>query len=214
MTQRPAGPRGGATPDASRPGPESSDEEVVAAVVRRQPEALDLLYARYGRPAFGLARRILGDDGFAEDVVQEVFLTLWRDPGRYNPSRGGFASWLLSVTHHKAVDAVRREESLRRRRDQAAERMTDGLDAATQAGDVEEEVWTTMRRERVRGALKELPAPQREALALAYFGGYTQREVAALTGAPLGTVKTRMLTGMRRLAQSLGDATVPDGDLR
>jgi RNA polymerase sigma-70 factor (ECF subfamily) len=202
VTQPPA--RSG---DAGAPGPgldgSASDDELVRAVVERRPDAIDLLYARYGRPAFSLARRIIGDDGFAEDVVQEVFLTLWRDPGRFDRGRGTFASWLLSVTHHKSVDAVRREETLRRRRTQAVE------DAVTQLDEspgVHDEVWRQLRRERVRGALKNLPDVQREALALAYYGGYTQREVAALTGAPLGTVKTRMLTGMRRMAESLGDA--------
>jgi RNA polymerase sigma-70 factor (ECF subfamily) len=152
--------------------------------------------------------------GFAEDVVQEVFLTLWRDPGRYDGSRGSFASWLLSVTHHKAVDAVRREESLRRRRAQATEDAVAMLEESEHAPGVDEEVWGLMRRERVRHALRDLPDAQREALALAYYGGYTQREVAALTGAPLGTVKTRMLTGMRRLAEALGDAMRGEGERR
>ena len=88
------------------------------------------------------------------------------------------------------------------------------LDDSARGGTVDEEVWASLRRERVRGALSELPAPQREALALAYFGGYTQREVSALTGAPLGTVKTRMLAGMRRLAQLLGDSTRTEEDRR
>jgi len=192
----------------------TSDEALVGAVISRRPEAIDILFARYGRPAFALARRIIGEDGFAEDVVQDVFLTLWRDPARFDRSRGGFASWLLSVTHHKAVDAVRREEALRRRRSQAADDAAALLDESEHAPGVEDEVWSQLRRERVRGALKNLPDAQREALGLAYYGGYTQREVAALTGAPLGTVKTRMLMGMRRLAEALGEAMRGEEELR
>jgi RNA polymerase sigma factor (sigma-70 family) len=192
----------------------TSDESLVRALASRRPEAVDFLYARYGRPAYALARRILGDEGLAEDVVQEVFLSLWRDPSRFDRSRGGFASWLLSVTHHKAVDVVRREESLRRRRDQMAEEAVVQFNEAAHAPGVEEAVWARLRRDRVREALRELPDMQREALALAYYGGYTQREVASLTGAPLGTVKTRMLTGMRRLAEALGDHKKGEGEAR
>lgn len=211
MSQPPVRPGDAGVPDGHLDGT-ASDENLVRAVVERRPEAIDFLYARYGRPAFALARRIIGDDGFAEDVVQEVFLTLWRDPGRFDRARGTFASWLLSVTHHKSVDAVRREETLRKRRTQAAEEAVTQLDESAYSPGVHEEVWGQFRRERVRIALKNLPDVQREALALAYYGGYTQREVAALTGAPLGTVKTRMLTGMRRMAEALGDAMRGEGE--
>ena len=197
-------------PEPAGLDPDSSDEELVHAIRDRRPEALDLLYARYGRPVFALARRVTGDEGFAEDVAQEVFLTLWHNPNRFDRSRGGFASWLLSVTHHKAVDAVRREESLRRRRTQVAEEAATAPDSPP----VDEEVFALVRRDRVREALRALPPTQRQALALAYFGGYTQREVAALTGAPLGTVKTRMLAGMRRLSHLLQDAVNVEGEAR
>ena len=142
------------------------------------------------------------DDGLAEDVLQDVFLSVWRDPGAYDRGRGSFASWLLAVVHHKAVDAVRREESQRRRQHRAEEELE--LDAPTATRDVEDEAWNRVVAEQVRTALGGLSDPQREALTLAYYGGYTQREVAALTGAPLGTVKTRMLAGMRRLREELG----------
>ncbi|HEV2089263.1 MAG TPA: sigma-70 family RNA polymerase sigma factor [Cryptosporangiaceae bacterium] len=211
MIEPPARPRptGGRAASRSHDGP--SDEQLVVALVARRPEAVDLLYARYGRPAYALARRITGDDGFAEDVVQEVFLTLWREPSKFDRARGGFASWLLSVTHHKAVDAVRREEAVRRRRAQAAgEAIVDADDRAAGRPSVDEQVWSLVRRAQVRDALRDLPPAQRQALALAYFGGYTQREVAALTSAPLGTVKTRMLAGMRRLAKVLRDPVSAD----
>jgi RNA polymerase sigma-70 factor (ECF subfamily) len=204
VTEPPARP---GRPDGTPPGPitgEAGDRELVARLADRDGGALDALYQRYGRPAYSLALRITSDSGFAEDVVQEVFLALWRDPSRYDAGRGGFASWLLSMTHHKAVDAVRREESLRRRRQAATDDTMAMMDETGPGSSVDEEVWTVLRGERVREALRELPGPQREALTLAYFGGFTQREVASLTDTPLGTVKTRMLAGMRKLRESLG----------
>src|SRR3712207_4768645 len=164
--------------------------------------AVDELYDRYSRPAFALARRILADAVLAEDVVQDVFLTVWRDPGAYDRGRGSFSSWLMAMVHHKAVDAVRREESHRRRQVRAQDDLA--LTAPTASRDVADDAWTTVVSDAVRTALGALPAAQREALTLAYYGGYTQREVAALTSAPLGTVKTRMLAGMRRLKEGLG----------
>jgi len=175
------------------------DRALVARVSEGDGGALEALYRRYGRPCYGLARRILADDQFAQDVVQEVFLTVWRDASRFDAARGGFSSWLLTMTHHKAVDAVRREENLRKRR--TTSDVLEGRES--DAPKVEEEVWSLLRRSRVRDALKTLPDPQREALTLAYFGGYTQREIAGLTSTPLGTVKTRMLAGMRRLRETL-----------
>lgn len=199
----------GAQPGPSSTGvgdPEAVEDRILVVRVReRDGAALEALYARYGRACFGLARRILTDEQFAQDVVQEVFLTVWRDAARFDPTRGAFSTWLLTMTHHKSVDAVRREENLRKRRTTA-----DVLeDALSDAPEVHDEVWTMLRRSRVREALAGLPEPQREALALAYFGGYTQREIAGLTGTPLGTVKTRMLAGMRRLRGQL-DGIGPD----
>ncbi len=194
-------PAGARTPDGAKESAYDGldDRALVARVTEGDGGALEALYGRYGRPCYSLARRILGDDQLAQDVVQEVFLTLWRDAARFDPARGGFSSWLLSMTHHKAVDSVRREENLRKRRTTAdilEDREVDGPR-------VHDEVWSTLRRERVREALATLPEPQREALVLAYFGGYTQREIAGLTDTPLGTVKTRMLAGMRRLKDGL-----------
>ncbi len=175
------------------------DRALVARITEGDGAALEVLYGRYGRACYSLARRILTDDQFAQDCVQEVFLTVWRDASRYDPSRGGFSSWLLSMTHHKAVDAVRREETVRKRR--AA---PDILDHQVDSGPaVDDAVWSVLRGERVRAALKTLPDVQREALTLAYFGGYTQREIAGLTSTPLGTVKTRMLAGMHRMKAGL-----------
>lgn len=195
------------------------DGVLVARVAGGDGQALEALFARHGRACYALSRRILVDEQLAQDVVQEVFLAVWRDPSRYDPAKAAFSSWLLSVTHHKAVDVVRREESLRRRRTSAD--LLEGEES--DAPRVDEQVWSRVRRERVREVLRTLPEPQREALALAYFGGYTQREIAGLTGTPLGTVKTRMLAGMRRMKESLDgmsnaatpvrgdDTSAPDG---
>jgi RNA polymerase sigma factor (sigma-70 family) len=189
------------------PAGELSDVALVRLVAEGDPRALEQLYDRYGRSAYALARRITGEGTFAEEVVQEVFFALWRDPAKYDPARGGFASWLLAAVHHKSVDAVRREQTLRNRRARAAEEAEWFTTAVADAPAVEDEVWVGLRGERVRTALRELPASQREALTLAYFGGYTQREIATLTDTPLGTVKTRMLAGMRRLRDLRDGAT-------
>jgi RNA polymerase sigma factor (sigma-70 family) len=178
------------------------DGQLVELVAQRDAGALEALYDRYGRAAYSLARRVLTEETLAQDVVQEVFLSLWRDARRFDPGRGTVATYLLSMTHHRAVDVVRREENLRRWRTS-----DEGLESeADPKARVEDEVEASERRAEVRAALAELPAAQREALLLAYFGGYTQREVAALIGVPLGTVKTRMAAGMRKMKEALQDA--------
>lgn len=178
------------------------DGELVALVAERDPGALEALYDRYGAVAYSLARRVLTDGPLAENVVQEVFLSLWRDAGRFDPEGGTVATYLLSMTHHRAVEVIRREENLRRR--QGPERALGSRgDAGRDAG------WgveAAGRRAQVRAALAELSEPQREALLFAYLGGYTQREVASLVGAPLDAVKARMATGMRKLRDALRDA--------
>jgi RNA polymerase sigma-70 factor (ECF subfamily) len=193
---------GTVTSPARRPEDVAGDAEVMRRIRAGDRSAVDDLYERFRRPAFSLARRILGDDVLAEDVLQEVFLSVWRDPSAFDRGRGSVASWLLAVVHHKAVDAVRREESQRRRQTLAEEDLA--LTAPVATRDVEDEAWSRVVAQRVRTALGALSSSQREALTLAYYGGYTQREVAALTGTPLGTVKTRMLAGMRRLREELG----------
>jgi RNA polymerase sigma factor (sigma-70 family) len=178
------------------------DGQLVELVAQQDAGALEALYDRYGRAAYSLARRILTEETLAQDVVQEVFLSLWRDARRFDAGRGTVATYLLSMTHHRAVDVVRREENLRRWRT-SDERLELAPDPKAR---VEDEVEASERRAEVRAALKDLPDPQRQALLLAYFGGYTQREVAALVGVPLGTVKTRMAAGMRKMKEALSDA--------
>ena len=179
-----------------------ADELLVRRILDGDQTALGELYDRYGRPAYSLARRICADDGFAEDVVQEVFLAFWRDPHRFDPARGAFATWLLTLVHHKAVDAVRRESAIRRRTVPAAD---DGEEWSAPPGPgADQAALGAVVAGQVRDALDTLPPEQRQALALAYYGGYTQQEVAALTGVPLGTVKSRMFTGVKRLRGVLG----------
>jgi RNA polymerase sigma factor (sigma-70 family) len=189
-----------------------ADADLLARLRAGERDAVDGLYDRYARPAYALARRILLDDVLAEDVVQEVFLSVWRNPAGFDATRASLSSWLLAMVHHKAVDAVRREEAHRRRRDRVEEDLAAGEPAAVR--DVGEQAEDRVEAQRVRGALRDLPPVQREALALAYYGGYTQREVAALTGVPLGTVKTRMLSGMRKLRAALSGDVAEDGTTR
>lgn len=177
------------------------DPALVALVVEGDGSALEALFARYGRVSYALARRILADEEQARSVVRDVFLTVWRDAGRHDATRGGCPAWLVNLTQHAAVEVVRRDERLRRRR--TAGESLDFAQLDIEPMDVE--VWSGLRRDGVRAALQALPAAQAEAVALAYFGGYTQREIAQLTEAPLATVKARMLAGMRRLRDVLDD---------
>jgi RNA polymerase sigma factor (sigma-70 family) len=193
----------------TRPGPprprDPADELLVRRIVDGDQAALGELYDRYGRPAYSLARRICADDGIAEDVVQEVFLAFWREPRRFDPERGSFGTWLLTLVHHKSVDAVRRESAIRRRTVPAAE---DGEEWSAPPGPgADQAALGAVVAGQVRDALGKLPDEQRQALALAYYGGYTQREVATITGVPLGTVKSRMFTGVQRLRSVLAPLT-------
>jgi RNA polymerase sigma factor (sigma-70 family) len=179
------------------------DAALLARVATGDEAALEVLYQRYGGACFALARRVLDDRQLAEDVVQQVFLAMWQGSG-YDPSRGAVSTWLLSVTHHKAVDAVRREGNRRKRL--ASEQTL--LEVAAAGPGPDDETWQHLRADRTREALRLLPAEQREVLLLAYYGGYTQREIADMTGLPLGTVKSRTLAAMRRLREQLGGAVI------
>lgn len=201
--------------DASRPAPpaatpdgEASDAELARRLGDADGAALSQLYQRFGRPCYSLARRICADDGLAEEVVQEVFLTLWRDPRRFDPARGSFATWLLTLIHHKAVDAVRRESTVRRRVVPAPEAGEEW--SPTPVPGADQAAMARVAAGQVREALHRLPAEQRKVLALAYFGGHTQREIAVLTEVPLGTVKSRMFAGVQRLRSLLGEQLGPE----
>ncbi|MDD7927401.1 RNA polymerase sigma factor [Actinomycetospora chibensis] len=179
-----------------------TDATLLEQIGERSAEALAQLYDRFGRPAYSLARRICVDESLAEDVVQEAFLVVWRDPGRFDPDRGAVSSWLLTLVHHRAVDAVRREATRRKR---TVPPSSDGEEWNVPPGPgADQAALGAVVAGKVRDALGQLPADQREALALAYFGGYTQREVASLVGIPLGTVKSRMFAGTQKLRALLG----------
>jgi RNA polymerase sigma-70 factor (ECF subfamily) len=196
--------------------PARSDVELSAALRAGEAGALTEVYDRFHRAVYGVAFRVTTDGTHAEDVLQEVFVSLWQRPEAYDPERGSLGTWLTSAAHHKAVDLVRREESLRRRRDQVAIQVEQDLRDDAGREPVDEAAAERWQADRVRRALADLPEPQRRAMVLAYFGGYTQREVAAVTGVPLGTVKTRMLAAMRKLREVLApfNPDDPDGALR
>jgi RNA polymerase sigma factor (sigma-70 family) len=182
------------------------DAALLKCVLDGDEEALETLYRRYGGACFGLARRILDDNQLAEDVVQQVFTALWKGSG-FDVRRGALSTWLMSVTHHKAIDVLRREAPRRKRL--ASEQAL--LEVAVTGPGPDEEAWMRLRADRTREALKTLPAEQREMLLLAYYGGYTQSEIAGLTGLPLGTVKSRTLTAMRKLRVVLVGSVDVDG---
>jgi RNA polymerase sigma-70 factor (ECF subfamily) len=181
------------------------DAALLDSVNAGDEEALETLYRRYGGACFALARRILDDNHLAEDVVQQVFTALWKGSG-FDVRRGALSTWLMSVTHHKSIDVLRKEAPRRKRL--ASEQAL--LEVAVSGPGPDEEAWMRLRAERTREALKTLPSEQRELLLLAYYGGYTQSEIAGLTGLPLGTVKSRTLAAMRKMRTALGgdlDAT-------
>jgi RNA polymerase sigma factor (sigma-70 family) len=174
------------------PGP--PDVDLLARLDAGDPQAMRLLYERYTRLAHSLALRICCDQGLAEDVVQEAFLMLWREHSRYDPARGTFPAWLLTVVHHKAVDAVRREHAACRR---TVPSSADGEFPLGPGAD--EAALESVFADQVRAAMHSLPFQQRQTLLLAFYGGYTHREISELVEVPLGTVKSRIFLGVQRL---------------
>lgn len=178
------------------------DRELVGLVRMRDEDAFRRLFDRYAATAHALALRVVRQSHLAEEIVQEVFLAVWRRPDAYEAARGSVRSWLMGMVHHRAVDAVRREEAHRRRADDAAVETRDAT-AADPANDVVEAMVRPQARANVRAALDGLPSEQRQVIELMYFDGLTQSEVADRTRLPLGTVKSRTLLGMRRLRTAL-----------
>jgi RNA polymerase sigma-70 factor (ECF subfamily) len=176
-----------------------SDEALVALVARSDESALAELYDRIGGTAYGLAYRVLRDEALAEDAVQEAFLGLWRSAGSFIPERAKASTWILTLVHRRAVDLVRREQ---RRRTEPLEDAPEPSD-----GSAEEAAWLRLDRERVQAALAQLPDQQRETIELAYYGGYTQSELADRLGQPLGTIKSRMFAGLARLRELLDEGS-------
>jgi RNA polymerase sigma-70 factor, ECF subfamily len=176
-----------------------ADEEVMQLVQRGDPRAFELLYDRHGGAAYSLAYRIVGKQAAAEDVVQEALLSIWRSRRRYDPTRGSVRTWILGIVHNRAVDGLRRSSVHERRRE--------SLDVVEERFEARErtDVEVARREEArsVRGALGTLPTEQRQTIELAYFGGFTQSQIAELMDEPVGTVKGRMRLGLDKMRREL-----------
>jgi RNA polymerase sigma-70 factor, ECF subfamily len=177
-----------------------SDHGLLALIGRGDREAFARLYDLYGPAAYSLAARIVRDRDLAADVVQNVFLAVWTGATQFDPARGQPSTWIMTMTHHKAVDMVRREQ---RRRTEPLDVVGD--QTATEAP-VDEQAWRGVARGHVREALQRLPDPHREVIELAYFAGYSQSELADRLAVPIGTVKSRTFAAMRALRDALGAA--------
>jgi len=184
----------------------AEEAALLARIVDRDETAVEALYARYSGPLYSLAYRVTGADRFAQDVVQEVFIAVWKDAVRFDASRGSVGPWLFSLARHKAIDLVRREANVRKRTADV------DLESEVAGDDVDREAWLNLRRDRVREAIGSLTDTQRTALELAFFGGLTHVEVAERLGIPLGTAKTRIRTALLRLRDTLGASLSEDED--
>ncbi|HEX3265417.1 MAG TPA: sigma-70 family RNA polymerase sigma factor [Candidatus Limnocylindrales bacterium] len=201
---------------ALRRGPgldqDRTDRETMDRLASGDLGALDGLYEHYGAMAFSIAFRITGNRTAAEDVVQEAFLGAWRNAARYVDARGTVRTWLLSIVHHRAIDAVRRRRATTELPDTEAT-----VPEVLRLPDAWDEVAQRLDRDTVIAALGSISAVQREAIELAYFGGLTQTEIAERTGVPLGTVKGRLRLGLAGLRAALlrdGEPQGGDGDFR
>ena len=181
---------------ARREAQHPADDTLIRALAARDLAALASLYDRYGRVAYALAYRILGEAEAAEDVVHDGFLSAWRGAASYRAERGNVRGWLLSIVHHRAVDVLRRKTTFRPAPLEVAEQRPADDDTA-------EEATRNVEHATVRAALEALPQAQRRTIELAYFGGYTHVELAEIMGVPLGTVKGRMRIGLQKLRRAL-----------
>jgi RNA polymerase sigma-70 factor (ECF subfamily) len=173
-----------------------ADEDLMPLVARKDPDAFEVFYDRHGGAAYSLAHRIVGDPGGAEDVTQEAFLSIWRSKARYDPTRGSVRAWTLGIVRNRAIDALRREGG-------GAPKLDFDDEAALERRPAPERTEAeALRREtarQVRGALGGLPSEQSQVIELAYFGGFSQSEIADMLGTPLGTVKGRMRLGLEKI---------------
>lgn len=187
---------------SSPPGQPGGGDPLAALLARSSrgdESAFAELYDLTGAKVFGLARRVVRDPAQAEEVAQEAYLEIWRQSARFDPARGSALAWMLTIVHRRAVDRVRSAESA-----QARDRRYAAVGDGPEYDVVDEAVTANLEQARVRRALETLTDVQREAVTLAYYGGYTHREVSDLLGVPLGTVKTRMRDGLIRLRDTLG----------
>jgi RNA polymerase sigma factor (sigma-70 family) len=188
-----------APPPAARDLAHLSDEALLSLVAAADDDALAELYDRFGRVAYGLALRILRDETLAQDAVQEAFLAVWRSADRFLAERAKASTWILTLVHRRAVDLVRRED---RRRGEPLESAPEPAAPAT----AEDEATLGFQRRLVQEALAQLSPEQRQALELGYYGGLSQSELAEQLGQPLGTIKSRMFSGLSRLRDLLTEA--------
>ncbi len=193
---------------SNQPGIVADDAELMTAVCRQDAAALQELYDRYFRRAYALALRMLGEGAAAEDCVQDVFLKLWQKPQLYDPQRGAFVSWFLTLVHHNSSNCLRRVGrtqplDLSANADGEGRGSIEPADRTAGGSSVEDSLAQAETQKMVRAALAQLSAPQRAVLELAYFGGMSQSEIAEHLKEPLGTVKTRIRTGMLKLRTAL-----------
>jgi RNA polymerase sigma-70 factor (ECF subfamily) len=181
---------------------QASDANLVVGVARFHEPALAELYRRHGGAVHGLARRILRSQQPAEEITQEVFLDLWKHPDKFDIQRGTLRSYLLKRTHGKSVDYIRSEVA-RKKREERTSRETAAADY-----DIDNEVWDMAVADQVKRALDALPNELRQPIELAYFGGNTYQQVAAILRAPEGTIKSRIRTGLGRLRVNLAELGV------
>jgi len=174
---------------------------LIQRIANKDQDAFAELYDTLAPRVFGLILRVLVDRAQSEEILQEVFLEVWQSAERFAPNRGRGRTWLLTIAHRRAIDRVRSAQAGTDRDIRAGFR-----ELATPTADIADQVELKIESERVAGALHRLPEAQRETLVLAYFGGYSQSEIAVLTGAPLGTVKTRMRDGLTKLRVEMGVA--------
>jgi RNA polymerase sigma-70 factor (ECF subfamily) len=173
------------------------DASLIAQIARAQMDAFGELYDRYNRLVFSVAYAILGDRGIAEEVTLDVFVRVWQRAGTYQPERGKVSTWLVAIARHQAIDILRWKKSQVQVKDPDWELLLQQDGFASRAP--EEQAELVQQRERIREALLQLPAEQRQALALAYFRGFSQSQIAEALQEPLGTVKTRIRLGMQKL---------------
>ena len=197
---------------ASQRADELTDEECMTRLGGPEVEAaLSALYDRYARTVYGVGLKILGNRSLAEDLVQEVFLKVWRSADTFDSSRGSFSTWLYTVTRSCALDLYRKRASRVRQAADGAPHIAAARDSSAGPQEVVDESWLSWR---VSRALEALDAPHREVIELAYFGGLSQREVSERTGVPLGTVKTRTASAFRRLRRELAVGDTPQEAMR
>jgi RNA polymerase sigma-70 factor (ECF subfamily) len=177
-----------------------ADEDIMQLVRRGEAAAFEVIYERHANAAFSLAYRMCGSRGAAEDVVQEAFLSLWRSGARYDRMRGSVRTWLLGIVHNRAIDSLRRSVVHDRRR--ASDEGIEERFEARERTDVE--VARLDEAQEIRVALQGLPPEQSRVIELAYFGGFTQSEIASMLDTPIGTVKGRMRLGLEKMRAQLG----------